>query len=118
MCKVLVVDDELEICLLVTSYLKKIGYETSFSLSIGEALQKISTVVYDLVFVDLNLTDGTGYDLMEALQASKSPSKIIVISAYDNERKKALQKGADLFLAKPFTKKALDESLQRLDLLT
>lgn len=31
--------------------------------------------------------------------------KVIVISAYDNERKKVLESGADFFLPKPFTKK-------------
>jgi CheY-like chemotaxis protein len=118
MSKVLVVDDEVEICLLVTQYLKKLGYETSFSLSIAEALTKISTGVYDLLFVDLNLSDGSGYDLMKVLQESKSASKVIVISAYDSERQKAMQRGANLFLAKPFTKKAIDESLQKLNILT
>lgn len=118
MSKVLVVDDEVEICLLVTQYLKKLGYETSFSLSIAEALAKISTGVYDLLFVDLNLSDGSGYDLMKVLQESKSSSKVIVISAYDSERQKAMQRGANLFLAKPFTKKAIDESLQKLNFIT
>jgi len=118
MRKILVVDDEVEICLLVTQHLKKLGYETSFSLSIAEALVKISTIPYDLLFVDLNLTDGSGYDLIKVLQESESSSKIIVISAYDSERQKALQKGANLFLAKPFTKKSLDESLQKLNFLT
>jgi CheY-like chemotaxis protein len=46
------------------------------------------------------------------------PSKIIVISAYDGEQHKALQMGANLFLAKPFTKQLLEESLQKLNFLT
>jgi CheY-like chemotaxis protein len=117
MGSVLVVDDEVEICLLVTQYLKKLGYETSFSLSIAEALVKISTTPYDLLFVDLNLKDGSGYDLMKVLRASKSSSKVIVISAYDSERQKAIERGANLFLAKPFTKKTIDESLQRLNFM-
>jgi CheY-like chemotaxis protein len=118
MSKVLVVDDEVEICLLVTQYLRKLGYDTSFSLSIAEALEKISSSAYDLLFVDLNLADGSGYDLISALQESKSTSKVIVISAYDSERQKAIQRGANLFLAKPFTKKSIEESLQKLNFLT
>lgn len=117
MVSVLVVDDEVEICLLVTQYLKKLGYEASFSLSIAEALVKISTTPYDLLFVDLNLKDGSGYDLMKVLQESKSSSKVIVISAYDSERQKAIERGANVFLAKPFTKKTIDESLQRLNFM-
>lgn len=115
MSKVLVVDDEVEICLLVTQYLKKLGYDVSYSLSITEGLQKIASATYDLIFVDLNLSDGSGYDLIKALRESKSDSKVIVISAYDSEKAKALQKGATLFLAKPFTKKSIDESLHKLN---
>ena len=84
---------------------------------IAEGLQKIASASYDLIFVDLNLTDGSGYDLIKVLQESKSASKVIVISAYDSEKAKALQKGASLFLAKPFTKKSIDESLQKLNFL-
>lgn len=117
MSRVLVVDDELEICLLVTQYLRKLGYEVNYSLSIAEAIGKISAGYYDLLFVDLNLSDGSGYEVIQALRESHAHTKVIVISAYDNERLRALQKGATLFLAKPFSKKAIDESLQKLNLL-
>ncbi|HEX6889321.1 MAG TPA: response regulator [Chryseolinea sp.] len=115
MNKVLVVDDEVEICLLVTQYLKKLGYDTSFCLSIAEAAEKIEAVSYDLLFVDLNLRDGSGYDLIKALHKSQRSTKVIVISAYDSERQKALQRGASFFLAKPFTKKSIDDSLQKIN---
>ena len=118
MSRVLVVDDEVEICLLVTQYLKKLGYETSFCLSIAEAAEKIAASPYDLLFVDLNLRDGSGYDLIKALHKSQSTTKVVVISAYDSERQKALQRGASYFLAKPFTKKSIDDSLQQLNSLT
>lgn len=118
MNRVLVVDDEVEICLLVTQYLKKLGYDTSFCLSIAEAAEKIETVPYDLLFVDLNLRDGSGYDLIKTLHKSQKSTKVIVISAYDSERQKALQRGASFFLAKPFTKKSIDDSLQKINFLT
>ncbi len=118
MNKILVVDDEIEICLLVTRYLKKMGFDASYALSISEALAKISMISFDLLFIDLNLADGSGYDLINTLQESKVSSKIIIISAYDSERQKALQKGASLFMAKPFTKKSISESLQKLNFLS
>ncbi len=116
--KILVVDDEIEICLLVTKYLKKMGFEASYALSIADALSKTSMISYDLLFVDLNLADGSGYDLIHTLQHSNVTSKIIIISAYDSERQKALQKGASLFMAKPFTKKSISESLEKLNFIT
>jgi DNA-binding response OmpR family regulator len=111
------VDDEIEICLLVTRYLKKMGFDAAYALSISDALNKISMVSFDLLFVDLNLADGSGYDLIHALQESNVSSKIIIISAYDSERQKALQKGATLFMAKPFTRKSIVDSLEKLNFL-
>lgn len=118
MSRILVVDDEIEICLLVTRYLKKIGFEAVYALSISDAIAQISTVPFDLLFVDLNLADGSGYDLLNVLQESKISSKTIIISAYDTEQQKALQKGATLFMAKPFTKKSITDSLEKLNFLT
>ena len=118
MSKILVVDDEIEICLLVTRYLEKMGFDATYALSIADALSKTSMMSYDLLFVDLNLADGSGYDLINTLQNSNVTSKIIIISAYDGERQKALQKGAALFMAKPFTKKSISESLEKLNFLT
>jgi DNA-binding response OmpR family regulator len=117
MNRILVVDDELEICLLVTRYLKKMGFDASYAVSISDAMAKISRVSFDLLFIDLNLADGSGYDLINTLHESNISSKIIIISAYDSERQKALQKGAALFMAKPFTKKAISESLEKLNFL-
>ena len=116
MGKILVVDDEVDICLLVTQYLTKLGYEASFSLTMTGALAKIASTSYDLLFVDLNLTDGSGYELMKVLQDSKSSSKVIVISAQDSERQRALQRGASIFLSKPFTKRSIEDSLLKLNL--
>jgi len=115
MSRVLVVDDEVEICQLVTQYLRKRGYDVTYSLSIAEAISKISTVEYDLLFVDLRLSDGSGYEVIKVLQKLKAHTKVVVISAYDHERMQALQEGASHFLAKPFSKKSIDESLQILN---
>ena len=65
--------------------------------------------------IDLNLIDGTGYDLIEKLRDMDVPSKIIMISAHDTESSNAIEKGADYFLPKPLSKKALDEALQEVN---
>ena len=44
MNKILVVDDEIEICLLVTRYLTKMGFDASYAQSISEALAKTAAV--------------------------------------------------------------------------
>jgi CheY-like chemotaxis protein len=114
MGKVLVVDDEVDICTLLKRHLEKGGQQVSYCLSIKDALADLSTNSYDMIFVDLNLTDGSGYDLISSLSDGNRKAAIIVISAYDSEKQKALQAGATLFVPKPFTNKSITEALQRL----
>jgi CheY-like chemotaxis protein len=114
MGRVLVVDDEVDICTLLKRQLEKGGLEVSYCLTIKEALNDLSVNAYDMIFVDLNLTDGSGYDLISGLTEINRNATIIVISAYDSEKQKALQAGASLFVPKPFTNKAISEALQRL----
>jgi DNA-binding response OmpR family regulator len=114
MGRVLVVDDEVDICTLLKRHLEKGGQEVSYCLSIKDALADLSANSYDMIFVDLNLTDGSGYDLISSLSDGNRKATIIVISAYDSEKQKALQAGATLFVPKPFTNKSITEALQRL----
>jgi len=118
MKKALVVDDELDICRLLTLHLKTLGVDAEYVSTIGEAKAKISPAAYDVIFVDLNLPDGSGFDLLESLNAINSTSRIVVISAYDIERKKALDYGADGFVPKPFSKRTIELILSNLQIIT
>ncbi|HZY82001.1 MAG TPA: response regulator [Cyclobacteriaceae bacterium] len=114
MGKVLVVDDEVDICTLLKRQLEKGGQEVSYCLTIREALDVLARNSYDMIFVDLNLTDGSGYDLISSLGEGNRNAAVIVISAYDSEKQKALQAGATLFVPKPFTNKSISDALQQL----
>ena len=117
MGNVLVVDDEIDICSLLTQQLKKLGFQASYCLTIQDAIQNLSATSYDLIFVDLNLTDGSGYDLISSLRKTDGQAKVVVISAYDSERYKVLDSGANLFVAKPFTKNSIQDALKKLNFL-
>ena len=117
MGKVLVVDDEIDICILLGRQLEKMGLEVSYCLTIKEAIERLSHETYNLIFIDLNITDGSGYDLISSLEGSNRDALIIVISAYDSERDKAIQAGANWFVPKPFSKKAIKEALQKVKFL-
>src|SRR5262249_41632661 len=117
MGNILVVDDEVDICAILTEQLKRLGFQASYALSIEEALSRVAESSFDLVFVDLNLEDGSGYDLIARLRENDATAKIVVISAYDSESKKALQSGANMFVPKPFSKKSIEGALHRLNFL-
>ncbi len=117
MDRTLVVDDELDICLMVTNHLQKLQFETDYALTVKDARFKVSKSIYDFIFLDLNLTDGSGFDFIQHMKELNLNSKIIVISAHDNESKRALAMGAHLFVNKPFTMKTINDALRTLNFL-
>lgn len=117
MGKVLVVDDEIDICILLGRQLEKLGLEVSYCLTIKEAIEKLSLEAYSLIFIDLNITDGSGYDLLTSIGEKNRDALVVVISAYDSERQKAMQAGASFFVPKPFSKKSIKEALRKLNFI-
>ncbi|HEY8934470.1 MAG TPA: response regulator [Cyclobacteriaceae bacterium] len=117
MTKALVIDDELDICLMITKHLRKMQFDVDYALTVKEARQKVRGSPYALMLIDLNLTDGTGIEVIDYINELNLDSKIIVISAYDSEASKVLKRGASFFIPKPFTFKKVDEALKSLNLL-
>ena len=59
----------------------------------------------DIVFLDVNLGDGSGYELLDEIKEKDSLSQyVVMMSAYEKEQeqKDSLEKGADYFMSKPF----------------
>lgn len=117
MSRALVVDDELDICLMITKHLQNLQFEAQYSLTVQDARLKLLNSRYDILFVDLNLTDGSGFDIIQYKNKLNLNSKVVVISAYDSEASKALEAGASVFLAKPFAIKRINETLKALNFL-
>ncbi|MEP2772623.1 MAG: response regulator [Fulvivirga sp.] len=117
MSRALVVDDEKEICLLLSSMMKKLGFASDHGHSLSEGKSKLTTNEYDIVFLDLNLPDGIGFHLIDTVKGSNPKAKVIIISAYDGnvERQRAISQGADYFIPKPFSKKAVVDALDNLN---
>lgn len=107
----LIIDDEEDLCRLLSVQLKSLGVENEFVYSIKDAKEKFTSNRYAIVFLDLNLKDGSGFDMLEFMKGFPKNQTVIVISAYDNEQKKVLDSGADFFLPKPFTKKKVAQIL-------
>lgn len=116
MRKALVIDDEQDICLMLTRHLQNLHFHTRYVSTFKDA-RLLAVSSWDLMFVDLNLPDGSGFDVMNYVTRHKVRPKIIVISAYDSEADKAIQMGAHIFIKKPFTMKEVDRSLTALHFL-
>jgi len=113
----LVVDDELDICLMVTKHLQNLHFKTQYAITVQDACLKIRSSNFDLMFIDLTLPDGSGFDIIQYVHELKLTPKIIVISAQDNQEAKALAMGVSLFINKPFAIKTVNEALKSLNLI-
>ena len=112
--RVLIVDDETDICLLLSSLLRRLGYQPTCAHFIEEGRQCLNTQKFDAIFLDLNLPDGLGFDLLPLIKEDQSETKVIMISAFDGqaERRRATEQGADYFIGKPFTRRSVEMALQ------
>jgi DNA-binding response OmpR family regulator len=113
MARALIVEDELDLCNLLSIHLKNLGIENEFVGTIEGANLRLKEDSFNLVLLDLNLSDGSGFEVLDFIKSQDKPRKVIVVSAYDGERKKALNLGANFFLAKPFTKKSIELAVQQ-----
>lgn len=112
--RVLIIDDETDICLLLSGLLRRLGYQPTCAHLIQEGRQCLSSQQFDAIFLDLNLPDGLGFDLLPAVKQDQANAKIIMISAFDGqaERRRATEQGADYFIGKPFTRRSVEMALQ------
>jgi two-component system OmpR family response regulator len=116
MTHALLIDDEPEICLLLSYMLRRVGTNCHFAHSLAEGRAALDGGPFDVVFMDVHLPDGLGYELVPYIHAMHRSTRTIAISALDNEGPRALAAGADLFIPKPFDRATILSSISQLGL--
>ncbi|OGO21922.1 MAG: two-component system response regulator [Chloroflexi bacterium RBG_16_50_9] len=116
--KILVVDDEANVIRTLTFVLRKEGYEVSSAGDGEEAIARVRESKPNLMFLDVMMPKKNGYEVCKALKSDSSLSDIhvIMLSAKGQEadKEKALNLGADEFMAKPFSPKGVVERVKEL----
>jgi CheY-like chemotaxis protein len=113
--RILVVDDEPDILYMVRVILKSAGYEVTVVTGVREAIESISTNEPDLVLLDLRLSDGHGWDVLDSMRADGRDERIpvVILSAHvEGEEDNAIERGARAFVTKPFAASSLIETVQ------
>jgi EAL domain-containing protein (putative c-di-GMP-specific phosphodiesterase class I)/ActR/RegA family two-component response regulator len=101
--RVLIVDDDEHIALLASRALEELATSDTAG-SIGEALDALERATYDVVLVDLSLSDGSGMNLLDALRDLSPHSVPVMLSGVSDlaVAREALSKGALGYVVKPF----------------
>jgi len=113
--KVLVIEDEGDMCLLLNIMLNGKEMELDHVKNLTAAEEYLQQEQPSVVIIDNKLPDGFGIDFILFMKKNYPAIKIIMISGFDGSAKDvALENGADLFLEKPFTKNQLFDAIKGL----
>jgi len=101
---ILIIDDEEDLCWLLSNILRAKGYNVIIANTISEGAARLNESL-DLVFLDLKLPDGNGMDILPKIKEINSETLVTIISAYGGveKREEATEKGICGFIDKPFT---------------
>jgi two-component system, OmpR family, phosphate regulon response regulator PhoB len=109
--RILVIEDERDMCELLDYNLKREGYETIIAHDGQEGLRKAQTLLPDMILLDLMLPGLSGFDVCRELRAGERTRDIpiIIISAKSEETDQVVgfSLGADDYVTKPFAVKVL-----------
>jgi DNA-binding response OmpR family regulator len=113
--RILIVEDEGDMCLLLNIMLKGKETEVDHVKTIAAAEEYLEKENPSIVILDNKLPDGFGVDMISLIRKKYPSIKIIMISGFAASVKDvALYNGADVFLEKPFTKEQLYNAVKEL----
>lgn len=104
--KILIVDDDRNICEILEFNLKNEGYDVVCAYSAEEAINKLNQP-FSLILLDVMMGGMSGYKMAEKLRSEGDQSPIIFITAKDteNDMLTGFSVGADDYISKPFSVK-------------
>jgi two-component system OmpR family response regulator len=113
--KILIVEDEGEMCLLLNILLDAKEMELDHVKYLSNAVEYLEKEHPSVVLLDNKLPDGYGVDFISYIKKNYPGIKVIMISGFDSSAKDvAMANGADDYIEKPFTKNQLFDSITRL----
>jgi two-component system, OmpR family, response regulator CpxR len=108
MNRILIIDDDTELCQLLSDYLGSEGFETTAVHAGGAGAELAASGDYDLVILDVMLPELNGFDVLRRLRAtSMVPVLMLTARGDDVDRIVGLELGADDYLPKPFNPREL-----------
>jgi DNA-binding NtrC family response regulator len=115
MHRILVLDDDIGVCTVLTRILQDQQYDVYTSQSVISAAETLAERSFDAYLLDYLLADGTGLQVAEKVRQQGSKAPIILISGYGATDIAAKAVTLDIFevLQKPFTRETICGALER-----
>ncbi|GKU77852.1 response regulator transcription factor [Paenibacillus sp. L3-i20] len=117
MKKVLIVDDDDILRMLIADTLEDLDVEIEVAEDGRVALEKLSNTNYDLMLLDYMMPELTGLEVLQRLseeQKAHMPIVMLTAKAQESDRKGAMEAGAHSFIPKPFSPMQLLQIVEEL----
>lgn len=101
--KILIIDDDLDMCTLLSRFLNKKGYETASAHNASKGLAKFNEEHFDIVLCDFRLGDKDGKDVLLKIKDLKPATVVIIITGYSDIKiaVDVIKHGAFDYITKP-----------------
>jgi len=111
---ILLIDDDIELCELLSAWLKQESYTVDYVHNVATSLIKLNQNNYDVIILDVMLPDGNGLTLLKNIRTTHPQIPILMLSARGEPLDKTLglELGADDYLAKPCDARELSARLR------
>jgi PAS domain S-box-containing protein len=114
--QILLVDDDTDILLALSDYLRQEGFEVDPVETARAALQKSTTLSYDVVLLDVGLPDRDGIEVLNELSQTHPHLPVILLTAFTSLRKTAnpnILDKAFAYLTKPYQRHEVKSAIHR-----
>lgn len=103
MSKILVIDDNIDTCQLLKSFLTRKGYEVDYAITGYDGLKKINSFKPEVVLCDFRLPDKDGLEMIRSIKGLNPAIQVIIITGYGDVQLavKAIKVGAFEYVTKP-----------------
>ncbi len=116
--KILVVDDDPNLTRSITFVMRKEGYDVDTASNGEEAMEKVRAVKPHMMLLDVMMPKMNGYEVCQEVKGSTELNDIFIImltaKGQEVDKEKGMEMGADAFITKPFSPKAVVEKVKEL----
>lgn len=115
MAKVLIIDDDVEMCMMLADLAESIKHESEFTHTLSDGLNRVVSGNFDLIFLDVRMPDGNGLEILKKIRDIPFPPEVIIITGAGDSggAEIAIKNGAWDYLQKPLSPKNIILPLTR-----
>lgn len=108
--KILLLEDHPELGIAVKNFLEEKEHEVEHAVCLSEARLQLQSKKFDLLILDVDLPDGTGFDLCQHFRSGGGITPVLIMTARSTieDKERGLEAGADDYITKPFSLRELD----------